>query len=89
MTHRSQRFQRNVWLTHHAHTAMAKRGVDAATVYDVIETGDILHGGADHYWIFKHIATRQDNLVCIAAVIGQAVIVKTVMVDWQKLQEQG
>jgi hypothetical protein len=36
-----------------------------------------------HLWIYKHIPQRDDNLLCVAAVDAQAIIVKTVMTDWK------
>jgi hypothetical protein len=37
----SDRFQKNIWLTHHAKCAMEKRDIPEAVVYDLIETGEI------------------------------------------------
>ena len=36
-----------------------------------------------HLWIYKHIAERDDNLLCVAAVVENALIVKTVMHHWE------
>lgn len=84
MNHYSARFSRNVWFTHHAIAAMEKRGVAKETVLDVLETGDVIEKGEGHAWIFHGIPGRSDNLVCAAVVLGQAVVVKTVMVNWQR-----
>ena len=83
INHYSNRFAWNIWLTHHTQAAMSKRGLDEEALLDVIETGTLIEKGNGHWWIHKHIKHRQDNLVCVAVVMGQAVIVKTVMVDWQ------
>jgi hypothetical protein len=48
-------------------------------VLDVIETGTIRESGAGHCWIWKEVAGRDDNLLCVAALIANAVVVKTVM----------
>jgi hypothetical protein len=40
----SQRFGKNVWITHHARTSMEKRQIDDATLERVIEEGEIKHG---------------------------------------------
>jgi hypothetical protein len=80
----SNRFQKNIWLTHHAKYAMEKRDIPEAVVYDLIETGEIKRKDNLNIWIFKHYPERSDNLLCVAAVISQAVIVKTVMTDWKE-----
>jgi hypothetical protein len=41
----SDRFQKNIWLTHHAKYAMEKRDIPEAIVYDLIETGEIKRKG--------------------------------------------
>ena len=83
MIHYSFRFARNVWLTNHASEAMAKRGLDEAIVLQVIETGELLDKGDGHCWIHQALPGRVDNRICAAVVLGQAVVVKTVMVNWQ------
>jgi len=79
----SQRFGRNIRLTHHVRDRMKKRGVSEAMLLDLIETGELRHASASDFWIFKHYNDRKDNLVCTAVLLAQAVIVKTVMVDWR------
>ena len=46
---------------------------------DLIETGELKFKDDKHAWIAKFYAERDDNLICVAVVIDQAVIVKTVM----------
>jgi hypothetical protein len=79
----SNRFSCNVWLTQHAILAIQKRGLDVSTVLNLIETGDLQEKGNGHYWVHQYLPGRQDNLICAAVVIDQAVVVKTVMVNWQ------
>jgi hypothetical protein len=78
----SQRFQKNVRLTHHVRARMDKRDISIELLLDLIETGDIRHKSETDLWIYKRYTERADNMVCAAVVVGQAVIVKTVMVDW-------
>ena len=78
----SQRFQKNIRLTHHVSARMEKRDISLELLLDLIETGDIRHKTESDLWIYKQYPERRDNMVCTAVVIGQAVIVKTVMVDW-------
>lgn len=82
----STRFSRNVWLTRHALWAIQKRELEVTTVLQLIETGEILEKGEGHYWIHQCLEDRRDNLICAAVVIDEAVVVKTVMVNW-KIQE--
>jgi len=78
----SHRFQRNIQLTRHVAERMAKRDVTEGMLYDLIETGDIRHKTATDVWLYKHYLNRNDNLLCAAVILNQAVIVKTVMVNW-------
>ncbi len=61
---------------------MEKRDISLELLLDLIETGDIRHKSETDLWIFRQYPGRADNMVCTAVVVGQAVIVKTVMVDW-------
>jgi hypothetical protein len=80
----SARFGKRVWLTNHAIEAMAKRRVTLIEVRTLIEQGHLMEKVQGHAWISLHFPARGDNLVCAALVVGDAVIVKTIMVDWQK-----
>ena len=79
----SQRFGKNVWITKHARESMQKRGIDDAMLEMVIEQGEIKRQNQTHLWVFKRIETRTDNLICAAAVETSAVIIKTVMINWE------
>ena len=78
----SQRFQKNVQLTHHVRARMEKRDISLELLLDLIETGNVRQKSESDLWIFRQYPGRADNMVCTAVVIGQAVVVKTVMVDW-------
>jgi len=75
----SQRFQKTVIITAHAQRRMADRQIDAGLLLDIIETGELRSKTAQQIWIAKHLTDRNDNLLCIAAVIEEALVVKTVM----------
>lgn len=79
----SERFQKNIQITDHARQSMAKRGIDEGLVLEIIETGETNYKDDLHLWIYKHIPMRDDNLLCVAAVDAQAIIVKTVMTNWK------
>lgn len=79
----SLRFGKNVWVTHHARMSMQKRQIDIATLERVIEEGEIKRRNPVNLWVFKHIEGRPDNLICAAVVEQEAVVVKTVMINWE------
>lgn len=67
---------------------MAKRHVTLAEIKTLLEAGRLLDKGGGHAWISHRFGDRADNLVCAAVLIGDAVIVKTVMVGWQLREPQ-
>jgi Domain of unknown function (DUF4258) len=79
----STRFNLPVVLTEHAQLRMAERNMDAALVLDIIDTGTLKEAGGVHYWLYKHLADRTDNLLCVAAVVDNVVVVKTIMHHWE------
>ena len=81
----STRFGRKVWLTNHAIESMAKRGVTLVEVKRLIEEGRYVSKDTSHGWIFHQFESRHDNLVCAAVATDQAIVVKTIMVNWKEL----
>jgi hypothetical protein len=79
----SKRFQLPVLVTTHARERMAMRGMDETLLLDIIETGIDRDAGAGHHWVYKHYPDRSDNLLCVAAVIDNVFVVKTVMHHWE------
>ena len=79
----SKRFGKNVWVTKHAHESMQRRNIDAATLERVIEEGEIKRRDELNFWVFMSIQERSDNLICAAVVEQAALVVKTVMVNWE------
>ena len=79
----SRRFGRKVWVTNHARERMLRRGIDDKTLERVIEDGEVKHRDEMSMWIFAHIPNRTDNLICAAVVKQTALVVKTVMVNWE------
>ena len=65
---------------------MAKRQVTLAEVKTLIEQGILSEKGDGQEWISHHFQGRGDNLVCAAVLVADAVIIKTVIVDWQQRQ---
>ncbi len=80
---RSKRFQMPVVLTEHAKTRMVERDLSPALILDIIDNGNQKEAGGPHYWLYKHFPDRQDNLLCVAAVVENFLVVKTVMHHWE------
>ena len=81
----SERFHLPVVLTEHAKTRMQERGISEALVLDIIDTGMQKDAGNSHYWFYKHFDARDDNLLCVAAVIDNVVVIKTIMHHWEPM----
>lgn len=45
----------------------------------MIETGEMRYKDDKRIWIAKHYGDRDDNLLCVAATLETALVVKTVM----------
>ncbi len=80
----SPRFGKPVLLTNHAIEAMAKRSVTLAEIKTLIAQGVYEIKEPPHGWIFHHFSDRTDNLVCAAVVDQQAIVIKTVMINWKQ-----
>lgn len=62
---------------------MSERQIPDVLLLDIIDTGMDKDAGHGHHWLFKEYPSRSDNLLCVAAVIDQLLIVKTVMHHWE------
>lgn len=82
---RSERFGKTVHLTHHARKRMTQRAIDDPEIMDLVETGAVKQKDAEHWWIYKAICGRDDNLVCAAVISRQAIIIKTILTHWEEL----
>lgn len=79
----SQRFNKVIQLTHHARARMQERHITEMLLLDLIEYGEMRLKDEKHGWFFKTYPDRNDNLICIAVIIDNAIIVKTVLINWQ------
>lgn len=79
----STRFGLPIVFTQHARLRMAERSIGVELVVEIIDTGAIREAGNAHYWLYKDVPGRTDNLLCVAAVIDNAVVVKTIMHHWE------
>jgi hypothetical protein len=82
----SQRFQRPVAITRHAAARAEERGVGETVILEVLESGTIKDKDTKRKWIYKDIPDRSDNLICLAVVVEEAVVVKTVMIHWRVIE---
>jgi hypothetical protein len=81
----STRFARPVIVTHHAAQRMAERGVSDALLLRLIDEGRTRYRDESHLWAWVDVPDRDDNLMCAVLVLGDAVIVKTLMHHWELL----
>ena len=79
----STRFNLQVILTEHATQRMAERQISLEQVLEIIDSGTLKEAGGLHYWLYKHLPDRIDNLLCVAAVIDNVFVVKTIMHHWE------
>ena len=47
--------------------------------HEMIETGEVRYKDGTRIWIARHDGDRDDNLLCVAAVLETALVIKTVM----------
>lgn len=84
----SARFNLDVVVTHHAHQSMRKRDVSMELLALVLEQGEIKRKTSVDCWVFQRVQGRADNLVCAAVALESALIIKTVMINWELEDEQ-
>jgi hypothetical protein len=75
----SARFGKLIVITDHARGRMVTRAISESLLQDMIETGELRYQDGTHLWIAKHYEDRTDNLICVAAALEKALVIKTVM----------
>lgn len=75
----SEHFGKQVATTDHARQRMTARAITEELLRDIIETGEVRHKDESRIWIAKYYADRADYLLCVAAVLNTALVIKTVM----------
>ena len=81
----STRFGLPVVLTEHARLRMAEHSMYMALILEIIDTGIFKDVGKGHCWLYKHFSDRADNLLCVAAVIENELVVRTIMHHWEPM----
>ena len=79
----SLRFNRPVVITRHAAQRMAERHVNPELLLQVIDEGQLRYSDDVRLWVWLDVPGRNDNLLCAVLVLEQAVIVKTVLHNWE------
>lgn len=82
----SRRFQRPVIITRHASDRMIARKVTAELVLQIVDTGFVRYSDPIRLWAWLEVPERDDNLLCLALVLEDAVVVKTVMHHWEVME---
>ena len=76
-----------IQITDHARTRMVERKISDQLLVTIIETGQVKPkptSQANAFWVFKEIAERTDNLVCVSLVLElSSLVIKTVLIDWR------
>jgi hypothetical protein len=49
----------------------------------IVDEGETRFSDAHRLWAWMQVEGRDDNLLCLALVLDQAVVVKTVMHRWE------
>jgi hypothetical protein len=83
----SERFRCLVQLTRHAIARMEERSITNDMVGELVESGKIRNKDKNRMWIYKDFNDRDDNLICVAAVMDDKLVIKTVMHRWQLEEE--
>jgi hypothetical protein len=82
----SRRFQRPVIITRHASDRMIARKVTAELVLQIVDTGFVRYSDPIRLWAWLEVPERDDNLLCLALVLEDAIVVKTVMHHWEVME---
>ncbi len=70
-------------LTTHAQQRAFERGISLELIQDIVDSGTQQEAGPGHFWFYKHVPARDDNLLCVAAVMDNVLVIKTVMHHWR------
>nr|WP_226819168.1 DUF4258 domain-containing protein [Acidithiobacillus montserratensis] len=70
-------------MTHHAQNRMQERHISEAEIMEIIETGILRNKDERRVWIYRQFPNRQDNLLCVAALLDDVIIIKTIMTFWE------
>ena len=75
----STRFGRDVHVTRHARERMVQRDISDGVLHQLVECGEVRRKDELRIWIAASLPGRRDNMICVAAVIEERLVIKTVM----------
>jgi hypothetical protein len=70
-------------LTTHAQHRALERSISPELIKDIVDNGIQHQAGPGHFWFYQQYPWRDDNLLCVAAVIDNVLVIKTVMHHWR------
>ncbi len=73
----------DIVLTVHAQQRARERNINPELIQDIVDNGTQQEAGPGHFWFYKHYPERDGNLLCVAAVIDNVLVIKTVMHHWR------
>ncbi|MCA8866593.1 MULTISPECIES: DUF4258 domain-containing protein [unclassified Halomonas] len=81
----SHRFKVDIHITRHASERMAARNITEGELLELVERGKVKYKDATRFWVARYFENRQDNLLSVAAVLEDKLVVKTVMhhFEWE------
>jgi hypothetical protein len=82
----SLRFQRPLVITRRAAERMRVRNVTEELLLKIVDTGYLRYSDSTRLWAWLEVPGRDDNLLCLAVVLEDAVVVKTVMHHWEVIE---
>ena len=65
---------------------MRARNVTQELVLLIVDTGFVRYSDSSRLWAWLEVPGRADNLLCLALVLEDAVVVKTVMHHWEVIE---
>lgn len=65
---------------------MRDRRVTEDLIVQIVDTGMLRYSDPSRFWAWLEVPGRDDNLICLALVLEDAVVVKTVMHRWEVMK---
>lgn len=79
----SKRFNKTIQISRHAQFRALERKVSDEYIVDIIEYGKIKIKDKKRLWLYHSFTNRDDNFLCLAVVMEDVLVVKTVMINWE------
>jgi hypothetical protein len=73
----------HVVLTQHAQQGARERNISRELILDIVDHGQQQEAGSGHFWLYRHVPARDDNLLCVAVVVDNVLVIRTVMHHWR------